>query len=583
MTITRPEIDEDFTLIFREKRYPISKCLFGLYSRRFRNSPQIGAEKEMVVEDDVGELSFQTFVSGCQGRFYRINDSNCFDLLKLCTSWEVESIKTEVKKHLDQIGNVESAILQLVNRPAEDGGELEGFVAQNMNRAMKCSAFVKLPTDVLLRILKETNKAELDHHLFLTKLLQLLERSDADVSCLFDFLDTAALTRDELQQLLSVPGIDQKSVRVSFAKTMDELFKRIDEQKEVVKEFASRPAQEGEQDKAFSKLSQKVKRLKSKVEKKLGVQDAPSGVHPDVAARIEELTKQLHTLNEEVEKYKQKFEDIQSQTDEMESIKDDVITQIATLQKSLEEQPLKTGRRKRTSEAGRDAAKSHHRTLSLKAPDNARIPLSQSNSALSRRAEVSSKQRQTVMVVQKDLPMALQHSVVVRPYTSNSFDGVFHFLTNQYSVNPCAEGFIAITASSSVGQDPSIVISSSASWAWKSQDKHHQWIQFDFKNMLLQATHYTIKAGPHKAGNEHPKTWALEVSDSQGDSTWKVIDQQNNSDLNGPNAYKTYPCQCDKPYQYYRIKATGPNHKGTSSLAIAKVEFFGTLSLARPK
>ena len=573
MTITRPEIEEDFHLVFRDKQYPVSKCLFGLYSKRFRNSREFGSEKTITVDDDVSDNSFQTFVNACQSRFYTINDSNCFDLLTLCTQWEVESIKKEVTKYLEKIGSIESAVIKLTKA---DNHELESFISRNLNKAMKYPSFLSLPSEVLTRILKQADPKEVDHHLLLTTLLHLHEKNGDSASCLFDFLDTAALTRDELKQLISAPGIDQASMRMSLVKTMDELFRRMDEHKEAVKEFAERNPQE-KQEKTLSKLSHEVKHLKSKFAKEMQSGQKET-VHPDVVGKIDQFTKHIHDLEEKVSEYKQMIDKMQSRAGEIEDIASDVMQQFTSLQKSVQEANEKPPKPKRTSvrEVAMETEQKKNRSTT-KAPDSGyRIPMSQSNSALAKKTEVKRKHRQTVMVVQKDLP--IRGSVISKPYTNDAFDGVLSFLANQCG-NPCEAGLIAITSSSKTGQDPSIVATPNA-WGWRSEDKHQQWIMFDFKAMVLRATNYTLQSTPYKAGSDHPKSWALEVSDSLGDDGWKVIDQQNSGDLNGPGSQKTYACACDKPYQFYRIRATGPNHKGTASLAIARVEFFGTLSLA---
>ena len=92
----------------------ISKCLFGLYSKAFRQHPSFIFNQSLdMSEKEISLNIFIEFVKACQGLFYDINIYNCYGLLELCEKWEVDAIKKEVTNFITNIDDSSSQILKL--------------------------------------------------------------------------------------------------------------------------------------------------------------------------------------------------------------------------------------------------------------------------------------------------------------------------------------------------------------------------------------------------------------------------------------------------------------------------------------
>jgi hypothetical protein len=100
-----------------------------------------------------------------------------------------------------------------------------------------------------------------------------------------------------------------------------------------------------------------------------------------------------------------------------------------------------------------------------------------------------------------------------------------------------------------------------------------EWICLDFKTLRIEPTHYTIQAGDRVV----LKSWAVEGSDDG--ALWTEIDRcENNSDLNGRRAMKTFAFCRSRSFGRIRLLQTGPNHEANNQLVLRAVEFFGTVA-----
>lgn len=153
------------------------------------------------------------------------------------------------------------------------------------------------------------------------------------------------------------------------------------------------------------------------------------------------------------------------------------------------------------------------------------------------------------------------------------FQGIFAYLRDKYGGNPHDKGVVKVTASSSATNKPQQVISHPWDGYWGSKSKANSYIRFDFKNLKVCVTGYTLKSG----AGWSPISWAVEVSDDG--KTWDIIDERNTRCLCSYFAEKTYDCsRKDTRFrQFVRIRETGKDSGGTDTLALSQVEFFGRL------
>jgi hypothetical protein len=160
-----------------------------------------------------------------------------------------------------------------------------------------------------------------------------------------------------------------------------------------------------------------------------------------------------------------------------------------------------------------------------------------------------------------------------------ALSGIISSLTTKCGGNVNDMCVVEITASSVSGSDYAQNAGDlEDEWSsFESENKPGQWICLDFKALRIESTHYTIQTSWMGPNHHHLKSWAVEGS---GDgASWTEIDQrENNSDLNGEYAMKTFAVSHSGSFGRIRLRQTGPNHRGDNRLALSSFELFGAVA-----
>jgi hypothetical protein len=163
-----------------------------------------------------------------------------------------------------------------------------------------------------------------------------------------------------------------------------------------------------------------------------------------------------------------------------------------------------------------------------------------------------------------------------------SLEGMIGYLTLKCGGNVHDNGLIEVTASSIRGSSPSCHPKNAVDLqnrlsCFKSQGEPSSWICYDFKDMEITPSHYSIlsyPSGPNQ--NHHPKSWCLEVS-VDGTSWTEVHRCENNSDLNGSSWIGTYSINRSVKCRFVRLRQTGTNHLNRDYFLLSGFEIFGVL------
>jgi hypothetical protein len=163
-----------------------------------------------------------------------------------------------------------------------------------------------------------------------------------------------------------------------------------------------------------------------------------------------------------------------------------------------------------------------------------------------------------------------------------SLDGMIVYLTAKCGGNVHDKGLIEATASnidnsSSLYHPKNATDLQNRSSVFCSNNEPNSWICYDFKEMEVTPTHYSIlscPSGPNQ--NDHPKSWCLEVS-GDGKSWIEVHRCENNSDLNGLSQIGTYSVNRSVKCRFVRLRQTGKNHFNRDYLMLSGFEIFGVL------
>jgi hypothetical protein len=173
--------------------------------------------------------------------------------------------------------------------------------------------------------------------------------------------------------------------------------------------------------------------------------------------------------------------------------------------------------------------------------------------------------------------------------TPESLEGIISYLTKKHGGNVHEKGIVTIT-SKSVRDDPeyapkNVAVLTSDSW-FQSKNEPGQWVCWDFREMRVRPTHYTIRA-------LLLKSWVVEGS--LDGKSWTEIDRQtNNQDFDYAGETCTDDCagsaSCTDDWEtasfavsnpsecrFIRLTQTGKRYYD-DHLLLNAVEFFGTLS-----
>jgi hypothetical protein len=171
-------------------------------------------------------------------------------------------------------------------------------------------------------------------------------------------------------------------------------------------------------------------------------------------------------------------------------------------------------------------------------------------------------------------PEKPQSNVEIPMKEAKSLNGIISYLTKKYGGNVQEKGIVTIT-SKSIPKYPSCALKNVADLTsyseFCSKKEPGQWVCWDFHEMRVRPTHYTIKA-------EWLKSWVVEGS--LDGTSWTEIDRQtDNSDFrdwyqNTASFAVSNPAE----FRFIRLTQADKNNRYNDVLALRAVEFFGTLS-----
>jgi hypothetical protein len=155
---------------------------------------------------------------------------------------------------------------------------------------------------------------------------------------------------------------------------------------------------------------------------------------------------------------------------------------------------------------------------------------------------------------------------------AKSLDGIISYLTQKHGGNVHEKGIVTIT-SMSVDDDPDYALKNVADLtsdsSFESKNAAGQWVCWDFGEMRVRPTHYTITT-------RLVKSWVVEGSIESENSA--MIDQQTEiQDFKGKN-WVSLAVSNPAEFRFIRLSETDKNHSPDNELILSPVEFFGTLS-----
>jgi hypothetical protein len=166
------------------------------------------------------------------------------------------------------------------------------------------------------------------------------------------------------------------------------------------------------------------------------------------------------------------------------------------------------------------------------------------------------------------------------PIPGSPLKGIIHHLTLECGGNVHDRGVVAITADRPANDSPGCAAKSIAdleanSW-FHSAHAENMWVCYDFKNMKVILTDYSIRSRCDSASN-NLKSWVIEVSNTGAD--WTEADRrENRDDLCAQNVVRSFSVSKPSTGRYIRLRQIGPSNNGGFYTLISGFEVFGALT-----
>ena len=162
----------------------------------------------------------------------------------------------------------------------------------------------------------------------------------------------------------------------------------------------------------------------------------------------------------------------------------------------------------------------------------------------------------------------------------NEMKGIFSYLTDQANGNIAHKNIISVSSTSILNDDdqfsPENVVDLESDSRFYSKNSPNQSLIFDFKNMRITPTAYSIRTQGCGINCCHIKSWVCELSED-GENWIEVDRQENSSALNGSFFIGTFPVDTSFKCRYARIRQTESNWYKDDRMILCGVEFYGDL------
>jgi hypothetical protein len=155
-------------------------------------------------------------------------------------------------------------------------------------------------------------------------------------------------------------------------------------------------------------------------------------------------------------------------------------------------------------------------------------------------------------------------------------NGIISYLTQKCGGHICDRGIVSINASS-VAEPQAWPLTNVAYFenhnGFYTKDEPNSWICYDFKNMRIKPTHYSVRSR-RDYNYHHLRCWTLEGS--HDGKSWVELDRrENNATLNSQDAIATFSISQSIEVQLIRLRQLDKNSYGSHSLVVSAIEIFG--------
>lgn len=162
------------------------------------------------------------------------------------------------------------------------------------------------------------------------------------------------------------------------------------------------------------------------------------------------------------------------------------------------------------------------------------------------------------------------------PSSSQNINGIVKYLTTKTGGNIHDNGTIEVKSNSFLEEihHPKMMLDHFSDHKYISgENANSSYIRFDFKNMRVELSHYTIKS----CGDGHAlmKNWVLEISDDE--KKWTQIDRHVDEQIN--SNIQTFSVRPNRFARYCQLRQNGQFSDSYRRMWLNSIEFYGKLKM----
>lgn len=556
---------DDFTFIYNDQETHVSKYHFALYSSKFRKIPEFYVTNSLAIQDDPPFDVFCQFLRAAQGIEINIKVDNAIDILHFCEVWEVESVASDVKKLISSTTELNRAVQKILSAKKKGSNyNLEDLIANNIDTALQIQSLTDFPIQTLTRIINSPTCIIKKPHRYYRFVKQMLNKIGPEASILASRIDFTKLSSEEAIDFLRHPKLIKSFIADSLTEATILLLQDNNKFSNQLTEYRNQ----------LNQMIQRVKALEQSTA--FDYSDNPDSVK-QINKKISQLESKINSKVIDNSNFSDPNDIVSKALSKIDKIVNDTVNSISKSYSEIEQKAHKNLRKtnKIVNNLTKKSSNLESDVLSLKS-DNTELKNSmttilrkvlENEDAVGRMKSLSSSSSSSSL------------KQIVAQFNGQPYNGIFTKLKENSNGDPYLKKKISITASTSDRNEAFQVIDYGWNDFFFTENKPNSWILFDFKDMRIHITNYTLKTHKYPSGTCHIKSWIIEGSN--GKNIWSEIDKRSSPVLNGPNRFQTFPAtKSNDTFQYIRLRQTGFNFRNDNILAIASIEFFGTIYLS---
>lgn len=518
-------IPDTHVFVYKNEKYPFKFDYFKYASEYFsRNREEFEKATNINLLDSEEEEKtpiqkeiIESFIKSVEGQKIIVNEENVFGLKYLSEKYEVSILTEQLNEYIFSHEKELLIDILLYERERDiDTKAYELMISKHLNEYLDDDRLLKLDVATLYRIINyEEGKNRKFDEKMKKFLISSLDKYGREASVLFSHVYFGETKRFMIDLLVKKYSkiIDISYIQIPIFEVFYEIENEKKEKENLLKKYEELNKQNSEE---MNKMKEKQQKLEM-----------------EISNQKNDYSCSINSLQMNIDKMKAEYEQTQSTN----------MKEIASLKQENEEY-------KQLNKVLKQQIAEKKNSTPIQ-----RQPLNEEESKGSKIKVFSYKE-------------------------GKDFNGIINYLTSKTGKNIHDSQTIEVTSNSIYSNEhhpKNLLDLNDNNDYWSKVKDQNAWICFDFKDMKIEISNYSIKSGNCKDSN-NIKNWVIEISDDG--NNWIQIDQHSNyTGLNGYRIIKTFSVSRKSFSRYCRFRHNGEYYGCyfSNTIIIRSIEFYGRL------